>query len=120
MMTNKTVQGLKRLRQRYPNLLIGLKTTLLPINVAEPEKITRYADDNGLFTIISPAIITSSRYLNTDRAAALTFAPKHREKMIRFYQSDLFRWSYHAEALLRYLRDLPTSHSWRNGGVRPS
>ena len=101
---NETVQGLKMLRERYPNLLVGLKTTLLPINVGEPERIARYADDNGLFTIISPAIITSGRYLNTDRAAALTFAPEHREKMIRFYQNDLFRWSYHAEALVRYLR----------------
>jgi len=101
---NETVQGLKGLRERYPNLLLGLKTTLLPVNVDEPERIARYADDHGLFTIISPAIITSGRYLNMDRAAALTLGPEHREKMIRFYQSDLFQWSYHAEALVRYLR----------------
>jgi len=101
---NKTIQGLKGLQHEYDNLLIGLKTTVLPINVDEPEKITRYANQHGLFTIISPAIITSGRYLNTDRATELAFTPEHREKIIRFFQSDLFRWSYHAEALVRYLK----------------
>lgn len=101
---NTTIQGLKGLQQEYDNLLIGLKTTLLPINVDESEKIVRYADDNRLFTIISPAIITSGRYLNTDRAQALVFGLEHRKRMIRFYQSDLFRWSFHAEALARYLK----------------
>jgi MoaA/NifB/PqqE/SkfB family radical SAM enzyme len=55
---NKTIQGLTVLRERYPNLIIGLKTTILPVNIDELERILGYASEMGLFTIISPCIIT--------------------------------------------------------------
>lgn len=101
---NRTIEGLKILRERFPNLIIGLKTTILPLNAGELEKIAAYADSNGLFTIISPCIITDVRYLNPDREAELLFNQEDREKVIRFYQSNRFQWSYHAEALINYFR----------------
>jgi len=100
---NETIQGLKRLREEYSNLVVGLKTTVLPINVGELEGLARYADSNGLFTIISPFIITDARYLNPDRADDLVFRQEDIEKMIEFYQSEMFRWSYHRDALVKYL-----------------
>lgn len=99
---NETVQGLKKLRESYPNLIIGLKTTVLPINVEALTHISLYANENGLFTIISPCIITRGRYLNPDRAADLVFTDDMKRKVTDFFKSDLFRWSYHAEALVRY------------------
>ncbi|MFC1533609.1 radical SAM/SPASM domain-containing protein [Thermodesulfobacteriota bacterium] len=99
---DKTIQGLKSLREEYPNLIIGLKTTILPVNVNELAKIVLYADANGLFTIISPCIITDGRYLNPDRAADLQFSRADIAKMTVFYRSELFRWGYHAETLARY------------------
>jgi len=101
---NKTIMGLKDLREKYPNLIIGLKTTVLPINISELKKIALYADSHGLFTIISPCIITEGRYLNPDRASSLAFSPADKEEMARFYQSDLFPWSCHAEALARFFK----------------
>ena len=53
---NITVQGLRKLREPYPNLIIGLKTTILPINVEALAHISLYANENGLFTIISPVL----------------------------------------------------------------
>ena len=100
---NETIQGLKELRKRYPNLIIGLKTTILPINVEALEDISLYANENGLFTIISPCIITRARYLNPDRAVDLVFTQEMKQKVMNFFRSDLFRWSYHADALVRYL-----------------
>ena len=100
---NETIQGLKKLRKRYPNLIIGLKTTILPINVEALEDISLYANENGLFTIISPCIITRARYLNPDRAVDLVFTQEMKQKVMNFFRSDLFRWSYHADALVRYL-----------------
>lgn len=99
---NETIQGLKGLREKYSNLVVGLKTTVLPINVGELEGLAHYADSNGLFTIISPCIITDARYLNPDRADDLIFRQEDIEKMIEFYQRKMFRWSYHRDALVKY------------------
>ncbi len=101
---DQTVQGLKALRNKFPNLIIGLKTTVLPLNVGELGKIADYADINGLFTIISPCIITKGRYLNPDLADALIFSPKDIEAMIQFFQGESSRWSYHENRLVRYFQ----------------
>ncbi len=101
---DQTVEGLIRLRDRFANLIIGLKTTILPINVEELGKIARYADSKGLFTIISPCIITEGRYLNPDRGDDLVFSQADINKMVAFYQSDMFRWSYHADTLVHFFQ----------------
>jgi MoaA/NifB/PqqE/SkfB family radical SAM enzyme len=100
---NETIEGLKRLREKFPNLIIGLKTTILPLNVGALEEITRYADANDLFTIISPCIITEGRYLNFDRARDLAFTREDIQKMIQFYRSERFKWSFHGDSLVQYL-----------------
>lgn len=100
---NETIEGLKRLREKFPNLIIGLKTTILPLNVGELENIVHYADAHGLFTIISPCIITRGRYLNYDRANDLAFTRDDKRKMIHFYESERFKWSFHGNSLVQYL-----------------
>jgi len=100
---NETIKGLIRLRETFPNMIIGLKTTVLPINISELEKVVQYADTMGLFTIISPCIITKGRYLNPDRADDLVFSPKDIKKMITFYHNEMFQWSYHADSVIHYL-----------------
>jgi MoaA/NifB/PqqE/SkfB family radical SAM enzyme len=101
---DRTIKGLVRLREKHPNLIIGLKTTILPINISELERIAQYAASKGLFTIISPCIITEGRYLNPDRAEDLIFSREDIEKMIQFYSGDQFNWSYHADVLVQYLK----------------
>jgi len=101
---NETIEGLITLKEKYTNLIIGLKTTILPINIGELENIASYADSKGLFTIISPCIITKARYLNSDRVDSLVFSKEDIEKMTRFYQSEMFRWSYHTDTLVHYLK----------------
>jgi len=101
---NETIQGLKDLREKYSNLVIGLKTTVLPLNVDQLEDIAHYAKENDLFTIISPCIITDARYLNPDKAHELIFSQEDIQKMITFYQSESFRWSYHAHTVVQGLK----------------
>ncbi len=101
---NQTIEGLVRFRDFFPNLIIGIKTTILPINVQELHRIARYADSKNIFTIISPCIVTEGRYLNQEKAKDLAFGPDDIETMIRFYQTGLFRWSYHADTLVQYLK----------------
>jgi len=100
----QTIEGLLKLRSQYSNLNIGIKTTILPLNIEELDGITAYAYDRGLFTIISPCIITEGRYLNVDRAENLTFSRADIKKMIRFFKSGRFKWGYHGDRLVRYLQ----------------
>jgi MoaA/NifB/PqqE/SkfB family radical SAM enzyme len=99
---DETIRGLRVLRETHPELVIGLKTTVLPVNVDELDTIAGYAASNSLFTIISPCIITEGRYLNADRAKDLRFTQEDITKMIRFFRSEKFQWSFHAEALAEY------------------
>jgi MoaA/NifB/PqqE/SkfB family radical SAM enzyme len=99
---DSSINGLLRLRDMYPNLIVGLKTTILPINIDELEDISQYADERGLFTIISPCIITGSRYLNQDIKMDLVFSKEDKEKMVRFYKESHLKWSFHAESLAGY------------------
>src|SRR5512136_75219 len=61
---NTTIEGLKALREKHPSLVLGIKTTITRYNIDELERVCQYADDKGLFTIISPYILTSNRYDN--------------------------------------------------------
>ena len=97
-----TLDGLKKIREEFPNLIIGLKTTIVPLNVGELGKIVALAEAEGFFTIISPCIVTPGRYLNPDRAAELVFSPEAKEQMITFFQSQRFRWAYHNQKLLQW------------------
>jgi MoaA/NifB/PqqE/SkfB family radical SAM enzyme len=101
---NRTIQGLKKLKAHFPNLFIGLKTTILPLNVDQLDSISQYAQRHQLFTIISPCIITEGRYLNPDRAESLSFKPRHIEAMIRFFQKTTSQWSFHDRCLVKYLK----------------
>jgi len=100
----ETLQGLIHLREKYPNLIIGVKTTILPININDLEKIASYADSNRLFTIISPCIITGGRYLNTDLADKLAFTDENHINMVRFFQKKPSGWSYHDRRLIDYFQ----------------
>jgi MoaA/NifB/PqqE/SkfB family radical SAM enzyme len=98
-----TIEGLKKLRELHPSLVLGIKTTVTRYNIDELEEVCRYADEQGLFTIISPYILTANRYANLDKEELLALTPVDRETLKRFYDSPRFRWSYYRTELLRFL-----------------
>jgi MoaA/NifB/PqqE/SkfB family radical SAM enzyme len=100
----ETLSGLYCIRAGHPNLILGVKTTVIPLNVRELDRIAEYAEANGLFTIISPRIITSNRFCNSDKVEDLRFSPEDLWEMVRFFESPQFPWVGHREALLGYLR----------------
>jgi MoaA/NifB/PqqE/SkfB family radical SAM enzyme len=99
-----TIEGLAELRCTWDNVIIGLKTTILPLNVDELNHVVQFASERGLFTIISPCIITEGRYANEDLRESLQFSREDVQKMIRFFESPAFRWSYHRRGLLDFLK----------------
>jgi len=101
---NQTVEGLITIRGKFSNLIIGLKTTIVPMNVGEMEGIAEYADAKNLFTIISPFIITEGRYLNYDLMSDLAFSQEDIEKMISFFKKEHYMWSFHNDRLIHYFK----------------
>ncbi|QTA81421.1 Radical SAM and SPASM domains-containing protein [Desulfonema limicola] len=99
-----TIRELKELRKLFPNLILGLKTTILPINIEELDGINCFAEKNDLFTIISPCIITPGRYLNPELADSLKFTQKDKNKIIDFFQKRSGGWQYHQDKLIQYLK----------------
>src|SRR5512137_1277907 len=100
---NTTILGLKALRERYPRLVLGIKTTITRHNIDELERVCRYADEHGLFTIISPYILTANRYKNIGKEDTLSLSASDLEKLKAFYNSPRFRWSYYRSELLNFL-----------------
>lgn len=98
-----TIDGLVTLREQHPSLVLGAKTTVTRHNIGELESVVRYADDHGLFTIISPYITTPARYANLDRDDDLALSAADLEVLKNFYASPRFQWSYFRRELLRYL-----------------
>lgn len=101
---NETIERLIKLRERFANLIIGIKTTILPTNIEELEKISSYAASKGLFTIISPCIVTRGRYLNYELRHSLAFSPEDIGRLIGFYAGNQSMWSYHSERLVNYFK----------------
>jgi len=98
-----SIEGLKGLRQQYPSLTLGIKTTVTRYNIDQLDQVCRYAEEQGLFSIISPYILTSNRYANLDADAELALTATETETLKQFYASPRFQWSYYRQELLRYL-----------------
>ena len=98
-----TLEGLKLLRQNFPNLILGIKTTIVPDNVQELGQIVSFARKHKLFTIISPCIITENRFGNIDRQQGLKFSPEDLKEMGAFYTDMDKAWSGHRQTMLDYL-----------------
>lgn len=97
-----TLSGLQELRKRFPNLILGVKTTILPINVDQLPAIDRFCHQQNLFGILSPRIITGGRYLNQDSLDMFQFSKTQVNQMIDFFGRDDLQWSYHARKLKEY------------------
>jgi MoaA/NifB/PqqE/SkfB family radical SAM enzyme len=97
-----TIEGLAALRNQFPSLVLGIKTTVTRYNIDELDKICRFADDHGLFAIISPFILTANRYANLERNDALAFSAEDLEKLRDFYSAPRLQWNHYRNELLHF------------------
>lgn len=119
---SSTIAGLKVLRLKHPNLVLGVKTTIIPANVQQLDRIASFAKENELFTIISPRIITGNRFGNLELKQALTFSGEDLRQIRHFFESPAFAWDGHRLAVLNYLKtgkvDKPCSAGFNTLFVR--
>ncbi len=99
-----TIEVLKLLRGNHPNLILGIKTTIIPDNVQELEPIAAFAKKHELFTIISPRIITANRFGNTDLQENLSFSNADQELIKEFFSGPASAWSGHSQTITNYLK----------------
>jgi len=81
----ETITGLMELRREYPQLIVGIKTTVLPFNIANLSEIYDFAAEKGLFHIISPVIFTECRFRNLDRMDKLALGQNELVQLVDFY-----------------------------------
>ncbi len=99
---SRTLEGLLQLRKEHPNLILGIKTTIIPDNIAELDKITTFAQEHGLFTIISPRIITANRFGNRELEESLNFSKTDIDALKEFFAKPEVGWGGHGETLVNY------------------
>ena len=93
-LASKTLSGLSEMKKEYPNLIIGIKTTVLPQNVDVLDNVLDFALSNNFFHIISPVLFTEARFRNMDRRDEITLAPSEYKKVLDFYCRDELKTSY--------------------------
>lgn len=98
-----TIEGLRHLRERHPALVLGAKTTVSRHNVRELSAVADYAGERGMFTIISPYILTAGCYDNVGNRDALALTADDVAVLIDFYKSRYEGWSSYRDELVRFL-----------------
>ena len=93
-MASKTIRRLAELKQIFPNLILGIKTTILPDNIDVIDNILDFALSNNLFHIISPVLFTEARFRNIDKRGELALGTVEYKKVLDFYSRDNFKTSY--------------------------
>jgi MoaA/NifB/PqqE/SkfB family radical SAM enzyme len=93
-LATKTIDSLLELSKEYPNLFIGIKTTVLPHNIHELNNILDFALERGLFHIISPVFFTEGRFSNTDKKEELALKPAQYQELLKFYNTHQLETGY--------------------------
>jgi len=99
----RTIDGLLELKQQFPGYFIGLKTTVLPQNIAGLDGILDFALEKGLFHIISPAFFTETRFRNTASREALALQPADYATLLNFYNRRELDTNYFYSRIREFL-----------------
>jgi len=103
-LASRTIIGLIELRKDYPNLIAGIKTTIMPDNIDCLDAILEFASASGLFHIISPAIFTESRFKNIEKSERLALTASEDGKLRDFYGREELKANYMYATGLEYLK----------------
>jgi radical SAM protein with 4Fe4S-binding SPASM domain len=71
----RTLEGLQRLKERYPMLLPKLSAVIMPDNVGQVEPIQQFAKEVNMSVHFSPAVLTGTFFNNLEEAEVLGFVP---------------------------------------------
>jgi MoaA/NifB/PqqE/SkfB family radical SAM enzyme len=102
-LAHSTIDGLFELRKEYPHFYTGIKTTILPYNLAMLGPILDFIREKGFFHIISPVLFTEGRFRNMDKSDELRLSPGDYEKVLAFYRDAGFTTSFFYSRVRDYL-----------------
>ncbi|MGQ9921087.1 MAG: radical SAM protein [Desulfobacca sp.] len=101
---SENIAGLQELTSGPYPFRLGLKTTLLPWNLHELEGLQRFAQDRGMFQIVSPVLFTAERFRNLASQQELSLLPHRRQDLLDLYSRPELAHHYYAWAVVDSLR----------------
>jgi MoaA/NifB/PqqE/SkfB family radical SAM enzyme len=102
-MASGTIDGFLELKEKYPNFIAGIKTTILPHNVNALDDILDFALSRNLFHVISPVLFAGARFRNIDLREDLALGPSELKKVMDFYGRNELETSYFYSTARRFL-----------------
>lgn len=107
----ETLERLQKIKEKNPNYWLGIKTTILPINWDQVPRLMQFAQEQGLFHILSPVLFTQERFRNLASRETLDVLETHRSALIDLYSQENLRNYYFsyvmADTLKRGKRRVP-------------
>jgi MoaA/NifB/PqqE/SkfB family radical SAM enzyme len=100
----ETIKRLQQIQQCNANFWLGIKTTILPVNWEQVPQLIQFAQEQGLFHILSPVLFTEERFRNLASRNTLDVLESHRNNLIQLYSQENLRDSYYSFVVQDTLR----------------
>lgn len=107
----ETIARLKELTTLGLPFWLGIKTTILPCNWEQIPNLTRFADEQGLFHVLSPVLFTAQRFRNLEQQPQLDLLANYSPRLVELYSSDQMADCYYSQVVVDTLK--------RGGRVAP-
>lgn len=107
----ETIARLQKIKEKNPNFWLGIKTTILPMNWDQVPRLRQFAQEQGLFHILSPVLFAEERFRNLASRETLDVLGTHRRALIDLYSQESLENYYFSyvmvDTLKRNLRRVP-------------
>jgi len=100
----ETIERLKELTAIGLPFRLGIKTTILPCNWEQIPNLIEFADQQGLFHVLSPVLFTAERFRNLEQQPQLDLLAKHTLRLIELYSGDRLADCYYSQVVIDTLK----------------
>ena len=100
----ETIERLKELTTIGLPFRLGIKTTILPCNWEQIPNLMQFADEQGLFHVLSPVLFTAQRFRNLEQQPQLDLLANYSSQLIQLYSSDQLADCYYSRVVVDTLK----------------
>ena len=113
----ETIKRLGEIASRNHHYQLGIKTTILPNNWEQIPDLMRFAEENGLFHILSPVLFAEKRFRNLESRSDLEVIKRYQADLIDLYAGKELADSYYSHVVVDTLthgaRRIPCFRGYR-------
>ena len=100
----ETIERLKELTSLGLPFRLGIKTTILPCNWEQIPDLMRFADEQGIFHVLSPVLFTTRNSQNLEQRLQLDLLTNYSSRLIELYSSDELADCYYSQVVVGTLK----------------